>query len=268
MSDYQLGSVGAGNMAEAILRSVVRSGLLNALDVIASDISAERGQFLATELGIAATTDNEKPAACPRVLLAVKPQTIDGVLEEIAPAIDADAIVISIAAGISTAWIDASLGGRGHVVRVMPNTPMLVGAGISAVAPGPRATDEDVEWTRKLFAASGQALVVDEAMMDAVTAVSGSGPAYFFYLVEAMIAAGIAEGLPEEVARELAVSTCAGAGKMLLETGEAPEVLRDRVTSPGGTTERAVEILDTAGVKDTFTKAIRAAAERSRELGA
>ncbi len=149
----------------------------------------------------------------------------------------------------------------------MPNTPMLVGCGASAIAAGPRATEDDLRWTERLFAAGGMTCRVDEGLMDAVTAVSGSGPAYFFYLVEAMIAAGAAEGLPADVAASLAAATCAGAGKMLTETGERPEVLRAKVTSPGGTTQRAIETLQRAGVKDALIAAIRAAAAKSRELG-
>ncbi len=266
MSDYQLGIIGAGNMAEAIARGVIGAGVLAGGAIVASDISAERRGVLA-KLGAAAEADNAAAASQARVLLAVKPQVLGGVLDEIAPAVRADATVISIAAGVKTAMIDERLGRRGRIVRVMPNTPMLVGSGISAIAAGPRATEDDLAWTEALFAAGGLTCRVDESMMDAVTAVSGSGPAYFFYLVEAMIAAGTAEGLNPEVAAKLAAATCAGAGKMLLQTGEAAEVLRARVTSPGGTTQRAIETLDAAKAKDTLVAAVRAAAARSRELG-
>ena len=178
-----------------------------------------------------------------------------------------DAVVVSIAAGITTSYIDERLGGRGRIVRAMPNTPMLVGEGMSALAAGPRATADEIRWTQKLFAASGETCVVAEEQMDAVTAVSGSGPAYFFYLIEAMIAAGAAEGLDAETAAKLARQTCVGAAKLLVESDEPPEGLRARVTSPGGTTQRAVGTLDDAGVKDSLIKAIRAAAQRCRELG-
>lgn len=268
MAEYELGIIGAGNMAEAILRGVIRSNVLSHAAVVASDPDLSRRQRLTNDLGVATTEDNLAPARCPRVLLAVKPQVIAKVLAQVAGDVGEQATVISIAAGVTTAIIDSHLGGRGRIVRVMPNTPMLAAAGVSAVAAGPRATDEDVRWTERLFAASGRSLVVDEPLLDAVTAVSGSGPAYFFYLVEAMIAAGVAEGLDADVARTLAAHTCAGAGKMLIESSETPEVLRARVTSPGGTTQRAVKTLDAAGVKDKLIDAVRAAAERSRELGA
>ncbi|HUT61162.1 MAG TPA: pyrroline-5-carboxylate reductase [Phycisphaerae bacterium] len=267
MSDYQLGIIGCGNMAEAIARGVKSANVLPHSAMIASDPLFERRQFMTSQLGISTDEHNAVPAGCPRVLLAVKPQVMAAVLADIAPAVRADATVISIAAGVTTARIDAGLGGKGHIVRVMPNTPMLVGEGMSAVAAGARATDADVQWTGKLFAACGKTLVVAEPLIDAVTAVSGSGPAYFFYLVEAMIEAGTAEGLDADAARMLAVQTCAGAAKLMMQTDDSPQTLRARVTSPGGTTQRAIETMEAAGVKDALVRAVRAAAERSRELG-
>lgn len=267
MVDYQLGVIGAGNMAEAILRGVLQANVLPHTAVLAADPALDRRQLLTRELNVDCVEDNRVPAACARVLLAVKPQTLGKVLDEIADAVRPDATVISVAAGVRTAVLDEHLGGRGRIVRVMPNTPMLVGEGMTALAAGPRATREEVHWAENLFAASGQTVVVDEDMMDAVTAVSGSGPAYFFYLIEAMIDAGVAEGLDPDVAATLAVRTCAGAAKLLEKTGEPPQGLRARVTSPGGTTQRAVETLDAAGVKPALVAAVRAAAARSRELG-
>ncbi|MHC4984625.1 MAG: pyrroline-5-carboxylate reductase family protein, partial [Planctomycetota bacterium] len=170
-------------------------------------------------------------------------------------------------AGVPTSHIDKKLIGKGHIVRVMPNTPMLVGAGMSGIAAGPRATDDDVQWTEGLFAASGKTVPVDECMMDTVTGVSGTGPAYFFYVIEALIAAGMADGLSYEFAYQLAVQTCAGAAKLLAETGRRPEDLRAQVTSPNGTTQRAMETLDAAGTKDVWINAVRTATQRSRELG-
>jgi pyrroline-5-carboxylate reductase len=217
--------------------------------------------------GAACVDDNLAAVRQGTVVLAVKPQVMTAVLEQIAPVVDAGTLVISIAAGVKTAAIDARLGAKGRIVRVMPNTPMLAGAGMSAICAGPRCTKADLDFARGLFAASGKTCDVTEDMMDAVTAVSGSGPAYFFYLIEAMIAAGVAEGLPAETAATLAVQTCAGAAALLATTGDKPEVLRAKVTSPNGTTQRAIETMDAAGVKDALTKAVRAAAARSRELG-
>lgn len=269
MQKFQLGVIGAGNMAEAILGGVIRGKLLNASEIVASDVSAARLQKLSADLGISVTENNQVPAACPHVLLAVKPQMMAHVLAEAAPHVPADAVVISIAAGVKCETIDRLLGGKGRIIRVMPNTPMLVGAGVSALVRGPRASAEDMAWAKELFARNQAAAVevAQESMMDAVTAVSGSGPAYFFYLVEAMVDAGIAEGLPREVSLELARQTCLGAGKLLVETLEHPEILRARVTSPNGTTQRAIETKESHGVKGKIIEAVRAAAARSRELG-
>lgn len=254
-------------MAEALLRGVTASGFLSPDAIVAADPLAERRRLLADSLGITCVADSAVPAGCPRVLLAVKPQMMSQVLGEVADAIRPDALVISIAAGITTALLADKLAGKARLVRVMPNTPMLVGAGVSAVAAGAGATADDRQWTCELFAACGQTVEVAEEMIDAVTAVSGSGPAYFFYLIEAMTAAGIAEGLDPQVAAKLAGQTCAGAAKLLIDTGEKPEVLRARVTSPGGTTQRAIETMDAAGTKDVLISAVRASAQRSRELG-
>ncbi|MFP4433671.1 MAG: pyrroline-5-carboxylate reductase [Phycisphaerae bacterium] len=265
MREYQLGIIGAGNMAEAIVRGVLKAGVLPPDRIIAADPSEQRRavfERIGTDV-----TDNNAAAAAPQVLLAVKPQMMDEVLPALAESIGTDALVISIAAGVKTASLDAALGGKSRIVRVMPNTPMLVGAGVSALCPGPRATDNDLVWVEALLSASGCVLRVDESDMDAVTAVSGSGPAYFFYLVEAMIAAGVAEGLSPEAAALLAGATCRGAGEMLLAGDESAGTLRAKVTSPGGTTQRAIETMDAENVQTALTRAVRAAAQRSRELG-
>ena len=267
MIEYQLGVIGAGNMAEAILRGILREDCLLHNEIVAYDPVAKRQQILAMEFSIMCAQDNTVPGACPHVLLAVKPQVMKEALEQIAPVIHDDATIISIAAGVTTEFMDKILGGRGRIVRVMPNTPMFVGWGVSALAAGPRATSEDVQWTQKILAASGRTVVVEESMLDAVTAVSGSGPAYFFYLIEAMTAAGVDEGLDHDVAELLAVETCIGAGQLLHHTQKPPALLRQQVTTPGGTTEAALNIMQASGVQDVLTKAVRAAANRSRELG-
>lgn len=267
MADPQLGVIGAGNMAEALLRGALKANVLARSGVIASDPDLARRRLFTSELNVRTVEDNTVPAACPHVLLAVKPQVMPDVLASIAGAVAPDATVISIAAGITTAFIHESLGGKGRIVRTMPNTPMLVGAGISALCKGPGATDEDLAWAQRLLGACGKTVRVSEEMMDVVTAVSASGPAYFFYLIEAMTAAGVAEGMDSDTALALAVETCVGAGKLLVDSGEAPEVLRAKVTSPGGTTQAAIESLDSAAVKDALVTAVRRAAERSRELG-
>jgi len=264
--EHELGILGAGNMAEAVVRGVVRSGFLSADRIVASDLSPQRRERLAV-LGVHVTGSNEVPASCERVLVALKPQVIPSVLTSVAMVVKPDALVASIAAGITTAKLDALLEGRGRIVRVMPNTPMLVGQGMSALCPGPRATPADLDWAGALFATAGRCVVVDEPDMDAVTALSGSGPAYVFYLVEAMIAAGLAEGLDPATARTLAAQTCTGAAALLAASDTPPQTLRANVTSPNGTTQRAIETLDNADAKNILITAIRAAAARSRELG-
>ena len=263
----ELSIVGAGNMAEALLRGALSAGVLDREGVLVSDPQRQRRELFVRELGVRALDDNRAVADAPRLLLAVKPQTIATVLEEMSPLIWADALIVTIAAGIRTSFLASRLDGRGRIVRVMPNTPMLVGAGTSAICPGPGATDADLDWVEKLFAACGRTVRVEEEMMDAVTAVSGSGPAYFFYLVETMVAAGVAEGLSEAVAMQLAVETCRGAGELLARSRQRPEALRAKVTSPGGTTQAAIESMESAGVRAALVAAIRRAAERSRELG-
>jgi pyrroline-5-carboxylate reductase len=267
MTNYQLGVIGAGNMAEALLRGALAAKVLDARFVLVSDVSPARRDLFTREFKVAAVDDNAAAAACPRLLLAVKPQIMPAVLETVARVINAETLVISIAAGIRTAQIAAQLAGRGRIVRVMPNTPLMAGMGATALAGGAGATPEDLDWTGRLFASCGIAVVVSEREMDAVTAVSGSGPAYFFYLLEAMTAAGQAEGLDEATALQLAIQTCRGAGELLFRTGQKPQAARAKVTSPNGTTQAAIEALDKAGVKDALVAAIRRAAERSRELG-
>lgn len=268
MSDYELGIIGAGNMSEAILRGALGAGFLQPGQVIAADPDGSRREVFG-ELGVTVTDDNTSAAGATHVLLAVKPQVMADVLGGLADAVAPDAVVISIAAGVTCKTLDEALGGRGKLVRVMPNTPALVGEGAAGVAAGPRGTREDVAYAVELLTAGGgMAVTVDEQQIDAVTAVSGSGPAYVFYLVEAMVQAGTAEGLDEATALQLAMQTCIGAGKLLAESGEAPAELRRRVTSKGGTTQRAIETMDAADVQERMIEAIRAAAERSRELGA
>lgn len=268
MADYELAFVGAGNMAEAIARGVLAAGLLKAGQMIAADpVAARRAVF--EELGLATTEDNASAAAAAaRLVLAVKPQKMDEALADLADVMADDALVISIAAGVSTAKIEAALPGR-KVVRVMPNTPMLVGAGMSVLVAGQHAGDAEVDWTRRLFEAGGSAIVVhDESLMDAVTAVSGSGPAYFFYLIQYMVEAAVEEGLTEDDALKLATQTAAGAARLLAESGESPAGLRRKVTSPGGTTQAACDLMDARAVPEAILDAVRAAATRSRELGA
>jgi len=264
-----LGLLGAGNMAEALVRGALKTGLVPKDAVIASDISAERRAFFERELGVRATPDNHAVVRRADVLvLCVKPQQVDEVLSGIKAEFDPQRHVLaSICAGVTTARLEKHLPVGARTVRVMPNTPMLVGLGAACIAGGAYAQEADLAEIEALFSSAAVVMRVKEPLLDAVTGLSGSGPAYLFYLVEAMTEAGMAEGLTQEDALKLSARTCLGAAKMLEDTGLPPDELRRRVTSPNGTTQAAVEQLDAGGVKAKLTAAVRRAVERSRELG-
>jgi len=268
MTKYHLGFIGAGNMAEAIARGVIRTKRFRAEELIAADPANPRRMLFKNDLGVHCTSDNRRAARNAEILLvAVKPQQAEAVLSGIADAVPDTALVITIMAGIGTGLVESALGDRGRVVRVMPNTPMLVGAGVSAICPGKKATREDLHKVEAIFSAAGTTVHVSEEAMNAITAVSGSGPAYFFYLVEAMIAGGVRAGLDEKIAEQLASQTCLGAGQMLTQKDLSAVELRQRVTSPGGTTQAAVECLDAGKVNTLIADAVSAAAQRAEELG-
>ena len=267
----ELGILGAGNMAEAIAGGVVRAGVLRADQIIASDVSAQRRDAFSKATGVRTTGDNREVAKdAAMLLLSVKPQHMVTVLSGIADVVQPETLIVSIAAGISSQFIEKHLGDRAqwHVIRTMPNTPMLIGEGMVAMSRGRYAIDEDVAQARKLFEASAELITVHESLLDAVTAVSGSGPAYIFYLVEQMITAAKELGLSEEHARKLAIKTALGAARMLATSGETPQELRRRVTSPGGTTQAAITRMEAAKWGAVTVDAIKAAAARGRELGA
>jgi len=269
LEGHSLGLLGAGNMAEALARGILASAALPAGRILVSDVSDERRALFQDRLGIQATADNLKVVGASDLLvLCVKPHQVDAVLQQIAGAVQPERHVLaSICAGVTTARLEQPLPQGARVVRVMPNTPMLVRLGASCLCGGRNARPSDLEAIEALFACASLTLRVEERMMDAVTGLSGSGPAYLFYLVEAMVAAGVAEGFSREQATALATRTVLGAAQMLEQTGSPPEELRRRVTSPNGTTQAAIERLDADQVKAKISAAIRRAAERSRELG-
>ena len=255
-------------MAEAICRSLITSVFYKPAQLAAADISEQRKDFFKSEFGVFICKNNLLLAEqSENIILAVKPQQVPDLLEQIKPVISQDQLIISIAAGISTNFIESKLQKSIPVIRTMPNTPLMIGAGTTALCQGKFATTEQLEFTKSIFAASGVTLIVPENLMDAVTAVSGSGPAYFFYLVEAMVQAAISLGISPDDAIKLASNTALGAAKMLQQPNTDPELLRRKVTSPGGTTEAAICVLDADQVNNSFIKAITAAAERSRGLG-
>jgi pyrroline-5-carboxylate reductase len=257
--------IGAGNMAEALVKGLLRAGI-PPHHLTATDVRPERIDYFRSAFGIRAQGDNRAAAlAASVVVLAVKPQQMAEALADLADAADR-ALFISIAAGIPTARIERALGGVARVVRAMPNTPALVGAGISALCAGAHAGPDDLALAEALLQAVGATVRIDESLMDAVTAVSGSGPAYVFRLMEAMEAAGVEQGLPPAAARALVLATVAGAGALAKASGRSPSELREQVTSKGGTTEAALKVLDEKDLMGAFSAAIAAAARRAREL--
>jgi pyrroline-5-carboxylate reductase len=265
---YDLAIIGAGNMAEAIATGVIRGGVLEPQKIIAADVSPERREFFTTKLSIASVASPAAAAGkADTILLSVKPQNMKDVLSEMKSVIGDDVLVISIAAGVSTKFIEQNLLPKQcRVIRTMPNTPMLVGEGMVAMAAGTLATQADLEMARKLFAPAATVIDVSEDKLDAVTALSGSGPAYFFYLVEQMIRAGVEMGLTPQESRTLAIKTAAGAAKMLAGA-DSPEELRRKVTSPNGTTHAAIMHMQQNNFETIVVDALKAAQQRSKELG-
>ncbi|MDQ1711808.1 MAG: pyrroline-5-carboxylate reductase [Frankiaceae bacterium] len=259
-----LAILGAGKMGEALLSGLLRAGT-DPGSVTVTARRPERAKDLAGRYGVT-VVPNSDAARAGTVLIAVKPQDMAALLEEIAPVVTPDQLVVSMAAGIPTAFLERRLADGVPVVRVMSNTPVLVDEAMSALSAGAYATEAHLVRTEELLGHVGRTIRVPESQQDAVTALSGSGPAYFFYLVEAMIDAGILLGLPRAVAAELIVQTAVGAAVMLRDTGEHPVRLREAVTSPAGTTINAVRELERHSVRAALIAAIEAARDRSREL--
>jgi len=260
--------LGGGSMAEALIKGLIAAGTAKADQIMATDVSADRLAHLKKTYGISAAKSNVEAAREVRVIiLSVKPQVIEKVLTEISSVVDDKKLVISIAAGIALAKIEKSLRETSHVVRVMPNTPALVLAGAAALSAGRNVTNDDLALVQSIFNSVGRAVVVDEKLMDAVTGLSGSGPAYVFMIIDALSDAGVKAGLPRPLALELAAQTVYGSAKMVLETKEHPGKLRDMVTSPGGTTIDGLHALEKGNLRATLMNAVEAATARSKELG-
>jgi pyrroline-5-carboxylate reductase len=260
--------LGTGNMAEALLKGLLREGTVEPDEIVCSEPRPERREEIADRYGVEVTSDNRAAAALADLLvLSVKPQVMDALLAEIAPAVQAGALVVSIAAGVPIAALARRLPTGTRIIRTMPNTPALVGAGATALARGPLATDADLTVVRALFEAVGTVVVVDEPLLDAVTGLSGSGPAFVFMAIEALADGGVKAGLPRAAALSLAAQTVMGAARLVLETGKHPGDLKDQVTSPGGTTIAGLHALEARGFRAALIEAVDAAARRSRELG-
>lgn len=259
--------LGAGVMGETLLSGLLRAGR-RAEDLLVTERRPERVKELEERYGVEVVDNAEAARRAETLALVVKPQDMGGLLTEIAGDVQSPQLVVSLAAGITTAFIESRLPDGVAVVRVMPNTPALVDEGMAAISPGSHCDESHLHEAELLLQATGRVVRVPEKQQDAVTAISGTGPAYIFYVVEAMIEAGVHLGLPRVTSTELVVQTLVGSAKLLRETGEHPVVLRERVTSPAGTTAAAVRLLEEGKVRADFLAAIEAARDRSRALAA
>ena len=263
----KIGFIGSGNMGQALAAGVLRAGLAGNSSIKMSDKDGEKLKSVEKNLGINGTkVNNELVEWADTIILAVKPGIIPSVIEEIKSVVTPSKLVISIAAGVTISLIEQTLAGEIPVVRAMPNTPALVNQGATAIAIGHFADTSHMERANSIFSAVGVVVTVDESMMDAITALSGSGPAYIFFVAEVMEEAGKKLGLQPEMVQKLVRQTISGSAKMLVESDSGPRGLREKVTSPGGTTESALNFLKKSGFEQMLVKAISAAARRSEEL--
>ena len=267
MIERKVGFIGAGRMAEALVRGMIRAGVASAQNLYASDPSEQRRLLFSADIGAQTLAGNtDVMGAAEVVVLAVKPQIVPAVADEIAPAVTPTHLIVSIAPGIPLAWFEKRLG-TDRLVRVMPNTPALVSEGAAAFCRGRGTDDADAALLEQMLSAVGICVEVEEKLMDAVTGLSGSGPAYVYLAIEALSDGGVKMGLPRQVAMRLAAQTVLGAAKMVLETGKHPGELKDEVTTPGGTTVEGLHALEKAGIRKAFIDAVEAAALRSKQLG-
>lgn len=263
----KLAFLGAGNMAGALMSGLVKSHACAPKQIWATDVRKERLTELAQELKIQTGTDNQKAAKwADIVVLSTKPQVFDRLLEQIAGAVRPGTLVVSIAAGVPISALEERLPKR-RIVRVMPNTPAIVEAGATAIAGGSLATEGDIKTVQRIFDSVGLSVVLDETLLDAVTGLSGSGPAYVMLIIEALADAGVKVGLHRDSAQLLAAQTVLGSAKLLLDTGEHPGKLKDMVTSPGGTAIAGLHTLEAGGLRTTLINAVEAATHRAEQLG-
>jgi pyrroline-5-carboxylate reductase len=269
LNSKKIGIIGSGNMGEALISGLVSSGSASAKNIICSDVSQERLEYIRDIYGVVTTTDNlEVVAASDIIVYSVKPQIMAAVLRQTANSLDLSKLIISIAAGVPLAAIEACLGKDLRLIRVMPNVAASVKEGATAVAAGGHAREEDIQLAMSIFNSVGTSVFLKENdLMDAVTGLSGSGPAYIFLIVDALADAGVKVGLSRRDALALSIQTVLGSAKMLLETKAHPGQLKDLVTSPGGTAIAGLHTLEKGGLRTTLINAVEAATIRSRELG-
>jgi pyrroline-5-carboxylate reductase len=268
IKDKKVAFLGAGNMGEAIIKGLLQTGLVPASSIAATDARADRLQQMTRQYGIrAAGSNRELVAEADVVILAVKPQIIGAVVQEVAGAVDRGKLLISVAAGVPVAALRAALGKPARLIRVMPNTPALVLEGVTAIARAEGLETGDLELAQELFGAVGRVVLLEEDHLDAVTGLSGSGPAYVAIVVEALADGGVKMGLDRATAMTLATQTVLGSARLLIETGAHPGQLKDMVSSPGGTTIAGIAALEEGGIRRTLIGAVERATLRSRELG-
>jgi pyrroline-5-carboxylate reductase len=267
LANKSIGFIGGGNMAEALIRGLVQA-IEDASQIGVSDPSEARLTELEVRYGLRTDASNLAIAEwADVVVLAVKPQVLPAVLNELRPSVSPDTLFISVAAGATTQSIAAGLGGEPRIVRSMPNTPALIQVGATVVAAGAHASESDIELSREIFDSVGITEVLAESQLDAVTGLSGSGPAYVFVMLESLADAGVKVGLPRPIALKLAAQTLMGSAKLLLDTNGHPGQLKDMVTSPGGTTIAGLHALEAGGLRTTLISAVEAATNRAKELG-
>ncbi len=267
MLQTKIGFIGGGAIAEALINGMIKSGLIKSDRILVSDISNDRLAYLKNTFGLAVCNDNKTVAEQVDLLfLSIKPQVADQVIKDLKTAVKEKTIIVSVVAGFTIDRLQAMLPNI-PIVRVMPNTPVAVGAGMAAISLGTFADSQAGDLVAKIFASSGEVVMVDEKVMDGVTGLSGSGPGYGFLIIEALADAGVKVGLPRKTSLILAAQTLLGAAKMVLDTTEHPAKLRDMVTSPAGTTITGIHVLEQRGVRAAIIDAVIAATERSKELG-
>jgi pyrroline-5-carboxylate reductase len=267
-SELRIGFIGAGQMATALARGFLQAGVADPAHIFASDVNPEAASRFATQTqGTIVANGSEVISRSSVVFLAVKPQHISDVLADLRPKFTGTQLIVSIAAGVSLARLTDGLGSAARIIRVMPNTPCLLGCGASAFARGEAASPHDAEVVLNLLSTVGVAMEVPEKLLDAVTGLSGSGPAYVYQMIEALSDGGVRVGLPRDIATKLAAQTVLGAAQMVLTTKQHPGVLKDAVTSPGGTTIAGLHELEAGGLRGILMNAVQAATERSRQLG-
>jgi pyrroline-5-carboxylate reductase len=269
MSNLRVGFLGAGNMARALVKALLQAQMVTPDQVLASDISDERLETIAERFGIKTTLDNAEVVRFSDILfLSVKPQVVDKVLPTIAEHLRPETLLVSIVAGVRLRALAARLPAGAKLIRTMPNTPAMVLAGATALSPGEHVSEEEVRVVKDFFKTLGRAVVLDESLLDAVTGLSGSGPAYVMLMIEALADGGVKVGLHRETALLLAAQTVYGSAKLLLDTGEHPGRLKDMVTSPGGTAIAGLHTLESGGLRRTLMDAVENATRRAAELGA